>query len=339
MRHAIRTPRPPRRYSRVGAVLIAFGVLASVSGCGLLGGSEDTAGEGDGPLEKSSITVSIMPTTDLAPFHLAMKNGYFADEGLEVKAVNAPSGQASLSKLIGGEVDIAYSSYTPFFVAHAKGAADIKFVADASSAGPRTTMVVAMPDSSVKNVQDLAGKRIAVTATNTISDVMTKAVMRANGVDFSQVEWVSTPFPKMATVLERGDVDAAFMTEPFITIAAKKVGAVPVVDAATGPSEDLPTAGFGSLAKFTEANPKTVAAFQRVMQKATDEAQDRSKVEPLLVEFAKIDEDTAAMTALLTFQSALDAQRLQRVPDLLLEFGVIEKPMDASTMIANPSAA
>nr|WP_245975745.1 ABC transporter substrate-binding protein [Amycolatopsis palatopharyngis] len=320
-------------------MVAAFGLLASTSGCGLLGSSDDAEG-GGGDVEKAAIKVSIMPTTDLAPFHLAMKNGYFTEEGLDVQAVNAPSGQASLAKLIGGEVDIAYSSYTPFFVAHSKKAADIKFVADASSAGPRTTMVAAMPNSSVKGVKDLAGKRIAVTATNTISDVLVKSAMRANGVDFSDVDWISTPFPEMAGALERGDVDAAFLTEPFITLAAKSVGAVPVVDTATGPTEDLPTAGYGSLAKFADGNPKTVGAFQRAMQKATDEAAaDRSKVEPLLVEHGKIDEDTAALTSLLTFQSELNAQRLQRVPDLLLEFGVIEQEMDAATMIAKPSTA
>ncbi|WP_091669288.1 ABC transporter substrate-binding protein [Amycolatopsis marina] len=335
----ISTVRNPRRRVRAGVLVAALGLLASTSGCGLLGSSDEADG-GDGELEKSTITVSIMPTTDLAPFHLAMKNGYFTDEGLNVETVNAPSGQASLSKLIGGEVDIAYSSYTPFFVAHGQKAADIKFVADASSAGPRTVMVVAMPDSKVKGVKDLAGKKIAVTATNTISDVLVKSTMRANGVDFADVDWVSVPFPETAAALERGDADAAFLTEPFITLAAKSVGAVPVVDTATGPTEDLPTAGYGSLAKFADGNPKTVAAFQRAMQKATDEAAaDRSKVEPLLVEHGKIDEDTAALTSLLTFQSALHAQRLQRVPDLLLEFGVIEEPMDAAAMIADPSAA
>ncbi|MGH3588136.1 MAG: ABC transporter substrate-binding protein, partial [Pseudonocardia sp.] len=251
----------------------ALAALLLLAGCGALGGEQPPGPGGSGA--PHTLTVSIMPTTDLAPFHLAVQNGYFAAEGLRVETVTAPSGQASLSKLIGGDVDIAYSSYTPFFVAQDKKAADLRFVAAASSAAPQTTMVVAMPGSSVRGVADLAGARIAVTATNTISDVLVKTAMRQGGVDPGGVEWVSIPFPETAAALQRGDVDAAFLTEPFITLAKRDVGAVPIVDTATGIAADLPTAGYAALAEFTEAGPDRVAAFQRALQRATTEAQDR----------------------------------------------------------------
>jgi NitT/TauT family transport system substrate-binding protein len=319
---------------RLRTAALALIVTAGAAGCGLLGGAESQPeAEGSPP----TLTVSIMPTTDLAPFHLAVQNGYFEAEGVRVEAVTAPSGQASLAKLIGGEVDIAYSSYTPFFVAQSQGAADLRFVADASSAAPNTTMIVAMSGSGVRSVADLAGKRIAVTATSTISDTLVKAAMREAGVDFSGVQWISIPFPETAPALARGDVDAAFLTEPFITLAARSVGAVPIVDTATGPTEALPTAGYAALATFADANRGAIAAFQRALAKATDEAADRSKVEPLLVEYTGIDAETAAATGLLTFRSALDARELQRVPDLLLEFGVLQERVDAAAMIGPAS--
>jgi len=251
-----------------------------------------------------------------------------------MKVDNAPSGQASLTKLIGRDVDIAYSSYTPFFVAQSTKTADLKFVADASAAAPRTTMVVAMPNSSVKTVQDLAGRRIAVTGTNTISDTLVKSAMDARGVDYRAVRWVPLPFPDTAPALARGDVDAAFLTEPFLTQAMRSFGAVPIVDTATGRTQNLPTAGYGSLSSFVSGNPKTVAAFQRAMRKATDEAADRRVIEPLIVKFAKVDPSVAASATLLTFRSAMDPQELQRVPDLLLEFGIIKSRVDAAAMVA-----
>lgn len=323
----------PGRRGVLGLLLSVL-ILGTVSGCGLLGGSSDSSGQGSGPLERSKIKVAVMPTIDLAPFHLAVKNGYFRAEGLEVELVNAPSGQVSLAKLLGGEVDIAYGSYSPFFLAKSKGAADIKFVSDASSAGPKSTMVVAMPNSPVHTVRDMAGKRVAVTGQDTMSDTLTKSALKTNGVDFNSVHWVSLPFPDIAPALARGDVDAGFLTEPFITQAAKSVGAIPVFDTATGPTRDFPTAGYGALGRFTSQNPKTVAAFQRVMRRATDEAADRTRIQPLMVEFAKVDQDTAALTTLLTFQSKLDARRLQRVPDLLREFGAVPDRIDAASMIA-----
>jgi NitT/TauT family transport system substrate-binding protein len=285
-----------------------------------------------------------MTTSDLAPFHLAVKNGYFKEAGFTFDPAKdvtvAKSGGDSVSKLTAKEVDIAYSSYTPFFVAKSKGAADIKLIADASSAGPRSTVVMAMPNASVKSVKDMASKRVAITAKNTISDLLVMSTLKTNGVDWKTIQWVEIPFPNTAERMAKGDVDAAFMTEPFITQAAKTVGAVPVFDTATGPTANIPTAGYGASADFVKNYPKTLEAFQKVMMRATQEALgDRSKVEPLLQEFAKIDADTAKLTTLLTFSSSLDATRIQRVPDLMLEFGVIKEKIDAATMIAkSPSA-
>jgi NitT/TauT family transport system substrate-binding protein len=319
----------------------ALALITSLTSCGLLGGSDEgsePAKSGSGDLEKSDITVSILKTTDLAPFHLATKEGYFKDEGLNVKFVDAPSGGESVGKLVSGEVDIAYASYTPFFLAQSKNAAGakggVKIVADASSAGPGSTMVVATPNSSVKTIKDMAGKRVAVTATGTISDLLTMATLNTNNVDYSKIKWTPTPFPLTAQALNEGRFDAAFVTEPWIQDSMKNAGAQPIFDTAVGPTADMPTAGWGSTGEFTEKNPNTIAAFQRAMQKGTNLAlSDRGKVEPMLVKFSGVDEDTARMATLLTFQSKLDATRLQRVPDLMLEYKVIKTPLDAKQMI------
>lgn len=327
--------------SRFPLVATALTLVTALTSCGLLGGSDDESESpsgGNGNLETTDLKVSIMKPTDLAPYHLAVKKGYFEDEGLTVESVDAVSGGESVEKLVAGEVDIAYSSWTPFFLAESKSVArnsgGIKLVADASSAGPNSVMVVAMPNSSVKSVQDMAGKRVAVTATGTISDLLVKSALKTNGVDFTNIKWTATPFPQTWERLKAGDVDAAFVTEPFTTQTHQKAGAVPIFDPAVGPTADMPTAGWGSTGDFVKENPNTIAAFQRVMQRATNEAlTDRSLVEPLLVEFSGVDEDTAKIATLLTFQSKLDVSRIQRVPDLMLEFGVIEEAIDVSTMI------
>jgi NitT/TauT family transport system substrate-binding protein len=327
--------------ARLPLLATAAMLVTTLTGCSLLGGGdEENASEssGGGKLEKSTIKVSIMKTTDLAPFHLAVKEGFFKDEGLEVEFVDAPSGGESVSKLVSGEVDIAYASYTPFFLAESQNAAGgkggVKLVADASSAGPGSTMVVATPNSSVKTIQDMAGKRVAVTATGTISDLLTMSTLKTNKVDYKNIKWVPTPFPQTAQALKSGAVDAGFVTEPFIQDTMKNAGAQPIFDTAVGPTADMPTAGWGSTGDFTEKNPNTIAAFQRAMQKGTTLAlSDRSKVEAMLVEFSKVDEDTARMATLLTFQSRLDSTRIQRVPDLMREFDVIKKPIDVKKMV------
>jgi len=306
---------------------VLTGLLALLlTGCGALGGSSSP------PAAK--LRVSMMSTIDTAPFWLAKDGGYFQREGLDVTTTDAATGQASLTKLISGEADIAYSSYTPFFVARSKGTADIRLVADASSAGPRSTGVVALPASGIRSAADLAGKRIGISAPNTIADTLTKSVLADNHVDSSGVKWIPLPLPNTAAALKNGDIDAGFLTEPYITQAQRTAGATLVADTGTGSTVDFPTAGYGALGSFASAAPGTVAAFQRAMAAATrDAVADRKKIEPLMVKYAKIDPETAAATGLLTLKSTVDAGQLQRVPDLLLKTGVLAKPVDVAAMV------
>ena len=119
-----------------------------------------------------------------------------------------------------------------------------------------------------------------------------------------------TPFPQTADRLQAGEVDAAFVTEPFLIQDAQRTRRRACRSSTPRPARPRTcrppaTAATG---EFAKDNPKTVAAFQQAMQRATELAPaDRSKVEPLLVEFSDVDEDTAKMATLLTFQSKLDA--------------------------------
>ncbi|GAB3165361.1 ABC transporter substrate-binding protein [Amycolatopsis sp. NPDC004378] len=320
------------RRAALGLALAA--ALAAATGCGALGLADPGAAASAAGLERSYLKVSILPTTDLGPFWLAQTEGYFKAEGLEVESVIAPSGQASLMKAISGEADIAFSTYPPFFIAKNSGAADMQLVADATSVNAKTNAIVTVPNSPVKTVYDLAGSRIAITAKNTASDLLTRSVMQDHGVDFGKVKWILIPLPDIAEALRQGQVDAAYLPEPYITQAAKTAGAIPVVDINSGASQDFPLTGYGATKRWVRENPKTLAAFQRAMQKATHEAtNDRSKVEPLLVRFAKIDEDTAKLLTLPSYRTTLDSRRMQRVPDLLLQLGAINGPIDAASMI------
>ncbi|RKT83764.1 NitT/TauT family transport system substrate-binding protein [Saccharopolyspora antimicrobica] len=327
---------PRRSLLKLAGGAVTAGALLGTSGCGLLGGSQGDSG-GNDLVEKQNLRVGALPINDLAPLHLAVKNGYFQEVGLNVEIVNANDGSAALASTIGGDYDITYSSYVPFFTAQASGTAPLRIVADCASATPNSTVIMTSPKTSIRKPQDLTDKKIAISGPGTITELLVKATLDAHGVDFSKAELTPVPFMNMPAALDQGRVDAAIVTEPFLTMAARN-GAIPVVDTATGPLEDLPLTGYGATAKFVDEHPKTVAAFQKVMDRAVAEAQDRSKIEPLLPEFAKIDKETAAIITLLKFNSHADATRLQRVPRLMKQFGFINTDINVEEMIVTPKA-
>lgn len=343
---ANRTSRLARtRSARFPVLLLALTLLASLTGCGLLGDDSDDGGDGGdangvkGQVEKSKIRVGVLPVVDVGPFYLALENGYFKDEGLDVEPVVLPSGPASINGVLSGDLDIGFASYPAPIVAQSKGVGDFKIVAEALAAKPGHLTMVAPPNSTFKKAQDAPGKKIAITARNSFTDLAPMAVLESQNVDFSTIQWVEMGFPEMIPAMERGDVDGAVLVEPWRTIAEQKIGATVVIDGASGPTGEIPMAGFTALAgegKLATTSPNTIAAFQRALAKAADEAQDRAKVEPILVKYAKVDKAIAPLMTIATYSTSLDPKRIQRVADLLQHFNVIDKKIDVADMILRP---
>ncbi|WP_051793925.1 ABC transporter substrate-binding protein [Kibdelosporangium aridum] len=320
---------------------ITLALLLAFSGCGALDGSGSSNSSTSGGLEKPSIKVGVLPVVDMAPFYQAADSGYFTQEGLDVQVVTAPSGPSAIESLIGEDLDIAVSSYPGAFAAQAKKAADIKIVTDLYAARPGHGVLVAAPNGGISRPEDAAGKKIAVTSTGSISDLALMSVLQSRGVDVGTINWVPMPLPDMGPALQRGNVDAAVVIEPFVTLTQKSMGAVPIVDIASGPTAELPMSGFAALAKWVSANPKTVAAFQRGLAKGiADVKKDRSgRLDPILVKYVKIDTAIAPQVHIAEYPESLDAGRLQRVADLMKQFNVIQDRLDVSPMLVPPPGA
>ncbi|MFB9909581.1 ABC transporter substrate-binding protein [Allokutzneria oryzae] len=333
--------RPSSRPSRLlGAVLAVSAMVVSLGGCGLLGGSSGDDAPGANGLERTKVRLGLVPVVDVAPIYIAQKEGFFKQEGLDLELVTLAGSAAGVTKMVAGELDMVHGNYVSMFTAHAKGTVNLKWVADCYSAKPNVWMVMTSPNSSVKSMSDLPGKKVAVTTTSNLADMTIWSVLNANNIDAKQIKYVEMSFGDMAANLKNGNVDAALMGEPFITQAAKSMGATRVFDAASGPTADIPMAGYSTSESFAKQNPKTVAAFQRALAKGQAAANaDRAKIEAVVQEYAKIDAQTASIMNIGAFPTSLEAARLQRVPDLMKDFGILKDKIDVGTMMLAPAAA
>ena len=329
-------------FRRMAVLLLALLTLAGCSALGSDSAPNNNQGSSGAPgaPEKANIKVAMLPTMDAVPLYLAMESGFFKEAGLEVTPVTVASGADSVAKLVSGEVDIAFSSWTPFFVAKSKGVADIKLVADATTSATGYSVVSTLPNSPIQSIKDLAGKRVAITAKLTMSHLLVQAQLKAAGLDPNGVQWAEMGFPQMLPALQGGQVDAVFLVEPFIQGAVKAANVRQVVDTNTGPTTDMPLTGYAATGPFVSGNKRTIEAFQRALKKATDVVKsDRGKVDPLLVKIAKVDPEVAKKTVLVNFTSGLDPTKIQRVVDLMVEFKALDKRIEAKDMVVRPPAA
>jgi NitT/TauT family transport system substrate-binding protein len=322
------------------ATLLAASLTA---GCGLFGGSDEAEGSGDntaaasGPLEQTTLKVGVMVGIDCSGAQLALLNDAFADEGLKIEATTVQSGAIAIPQLAAGELDITFGNWVSFIKAQANGLVDMKFISESYLSTPNSNFaVIAAKDSQINSPKDLEGKKIAVNAKGNINELLLRAVLTANDVDFNKIKdnLVEMPFPNMAAAIANKQIDAAATIDPFVTSAQKEIGAKTVFDlTGAGPTENFPLSGFAVTKEFADKNPNTVAAFQRALLKGQQLAADRSKVEEALPKFAKMDPQTAAIVKIGQFPTTIDPKRLQRVADLLVTYDMLPKEIDIEPLV------
>ncbi|WP_344260028.1 ABC transporter substrate-binding protein [Actinomadura napierensis] len=322
---------------RVIAGIVGVGLVAPAAACG---GSSEKHVNG---LEKSNITVGILPIPDAAPLAIAQQKGFFRQEGLTVKVDVLQSSSFAVPKLRSGAMDFSLDNYVASFAADDQGVAHWHLVADSYQAAKGAFVVLVGPKSSIRTPEDLKGKTIAIPSLHSVGQLMITASLHTRGIDQKDLKFVEMPFPQMPTALAKGQVDAVWTPDPFITAMQKSMGARTVLDTAEPGSttEAFPMAGWGVLDDYAKKHPKTVAAFQRAMGKAQKlAAGGRSVVTGVLPSYVKgIDPGTAQLITLGSYPTSLNPTRLQRVADLMLQYGFVKKQVNVQPMIVPASAA
>jgi NitT/TauT family transport system substrate-binding protein len=288
----------------------------------------------DGAPEQAEITVGTLPIVDVAPIHIAIEEGLFAAEGLTVTVEVTQGGAAAIPALVGGDLDIAYGAWPSFLIANSQGL-ELRAVADGTAARPGFTELLAMPGSALQaNPAGLAGTRIAVNTLGNLGELAVRSALVEAGLEADAAELVEIPFPDMGAALERGDVDVIWASEPVATLARETLGAVLVIDSYVGSMEGFPVAGYQASAEFVDANPRTVAAFQRALSAAVERIADDPELVPgIAPDFTSLEPELASHVALPDFRARLDPADLQRVHDFLLEFGLLESELDVEALV------
>jgi NitT/TauT family transport system substrate-binding protein len=159
------------------------------------------------------------------PTYIAIDAGYFAERGISVELVTMKGGPAAANALLSGDVDVAISVVETPIKMRAQGK-DLRVAAVIQDKNP---IVLVVPTASTaRSLADLKGKKIGVTATGSLSDLITRAYMRNNGMAESDFEIVGLGSgATVAAALERRQIDAAMTFTPFLTkLLTEKTGRI-----------------------------------------------------------------------------------------------------------------
>ena len=302
----------------IGAAII----MVAATGCGTAKVAAPPQADG------ATITVAALPSDDLAGLYIAQDDGLFAREGLHVTIEKIASSSAVIAAQLKGQVDVGAGSYVPYITAQADSAR-FRILAEASTLGTDTRVLVITAHSPIKTITDLVGKKIGVNGTNSIGTLLIGELLEENGISPDKVDLVTDPagFPAMPGRLQAGAWSAAFLAEPYVTIAEEDYGVEVLADLDQGATSDFPIDGYVVTRAWATDHPAAAAAFVW----AIEQGQTLAETDPGLVEaaIAKSDglpHEVTSVMALPGFPTGpVDQDRIQRVADIMLRLGLLSQ--------------
>ncbi|MTD57442.1 ABC transporter substrate-binding protein [Amycolatopsis pithecellobii] len=330
------TKRPVRE---VALVAMAFALAA----CGATAGPTDEGnGASDGsPGKAGTIKVGVSPTLSATSLYQAMGDGgQLKDAGITVTTEPITSGPQAIPLLLNGQTQITSADPMSVAVAISKNV-PIEIVAQGAAFADRpeldATALVTKAGGPAR-LTDLKNAKVAVVGLNTISQLGIQAAVDSAGGDSSTINVVELPLPNMVDAVNRGQVAAALIAEPFLS-SALQVGLRPMANPL---SEQI--AGVGQLVyvatkKWAAANPDAVRGFATAMKAANEQlAAGPEQIRKIGARITQLTPAQLGQIRLPNFTpSTVDVDKLQGLIDQMVKYHYLSSSLKASSFV-NPAA-
>ena len=240
------------------------------------------AAEKDGGEEKlTKVTLNeVAHSIFYAPQYVAIEEGYFSEEGLDLTLITGFGADKVLTALISGEADIGFMGAEASIYAYQEGATDpvVNFAQLTQRAGNFLVAREEMPDFKW---EDLKGRKVLGGRKGGMPEMVFEYILKQNGLDPQKDLSIdqSIDFGSTAAAFT-GDDSADFTVEfePSAT-ALEKQGAGFVVASLGVDSGYVPYTSYSAKNSYMEKNPEIMQKFTDALQKGMDFVQNHTPEE------------------------------------------------------------
>lgn len=317
--------------SRSVKVAVAATAVMLAAGCGGGGGGADATSNG-------AETLRVGDTAGVPSLFLlyGVERGHFEKQGLDLEVEQSSGGSTVLPALMSGDLDVAGSNVVSVMIAADSGL-PISMVAAGTSTADTTeedfSAIVVLPESPTKEVADLKGKRVAVNTLKNINDIVIGGQLEKAGLQHDGATFVEIPFPEMSAALDRGDVDAAMMIEPFYTMGADK-GYRTIDRPYSGLNPGLQIGTYAMASQKVQQDPELADKFLAGVQATADDiAEDPETFRAALPELGEVSEEAAADMHLPVWRGKTDRESVELIGGLMEKYGLIKESVEFDALI------
>ena len=231
-----------------------------------------------------------------APQYVAIEEGYFKDEGLDMTLITGFGADKTMTAVISGEADIGFMGAEASIYAYQEGATDpvVNFAQLTQRAGNFLVAREEMPDFKW---EDLKGRKVLGGRKGGMPEMVFEYILKKNGLDPEKDLSIDQSVDFGATAAAfTGDDSADFTVEfePSAT-ALEKQGTGYVVASLGVDSGYVPYTSYSAKTSYMKKNPDIMQKFTNALQKGMDYVQSHTPEEIAEViepQFPETDLDT-----------------------------------------------
>ena len=284
-----------------------------------------------------------------APQYVAIEEGYFKDEGLDLTLATGFGADKTMTAVISGEADIGFMGAEASVYAYQEGATDavVNFAQLTQRAGNFLVAREEMPDFKWEDLKD---KKVLGGRKGGMPEMVFEYILRKNGLDPQKDLTIdqSIDFGYTAAAFT-GDTSADFTVEfePSAT-ALEKEGAGYVVASLGVDSGYVPYTSYSAKTSYMEKNPEIIQKFTNALQKGMEYVQSHTPeeiAEVIAPQFAETDLDT--VTAIVkryydqdTWKSNLifEKESFELLEDILEDSGELSERVSYEDLVTTKYA-
>ena len=246
----------------IGAVIVVIGIISFV------GFTQSSVNDSE-----NNIRVAFFPSVVHAVPIIGMETQTFANNlntDLDIQVKIFDSGPQVIESIFSNSIDIAYVGPGPVINGFLKSDGnDLKILAGAASGG---ASFVIQKNSGLDLIENYSGKRIAAPQISNTQDVSLRHYLAENGLITAEkggdVFVLNIANPDIYTLFAKGDIDGAWVPEPWATMLVEELDGVRLFDE----NEFWPENQFSSVlligrSDYIEKNPEIIKKWINANEK------------------------------------------------------------------------
>lgn len=242
-----------------------------------------------------------------APMYVAIEEGYFADEGIDLELVTGFGADKTMTAVLSGEADIGFMGSEATIYTYLGNTDDyvVNFAQLTQRAG--NFLVAREPMDNFK-WEDLKGKNVLGGRQGGMPEMVFEYILKMNNIDPKTDLTIdqSIDFGSTAAAFSGGQGDFSVEFEPFATSLEEK-GDGYIVASLGVDSGYVPYTAFSAKSSYMNKNPKIIQEFTNALQKGMDYVNSHSSEE-----IAKVIAPQFEETQISTITSIVERYKSQK---------------------------